>query len=240
MRFDLASFTDPGGRNSNEDRLVLVAHRRLIAGIVADGAGGLGGGDVAAQLVVDTMRDVLHDCATRGESVETGQLADAMLAANRAIVDAQSAGGTRERMRSTAAILTIDPQGAHANWAHCGDTHIYCFRNGRIVLQTLDQGSAQPYRLRSVMHTALGTDDELKIEAARVPFPIEDGDAFLVCSDGFWEHLDEASMIDSIDDAGDAASWLAALAARARRNAPAGADNLSAIALWAGAPRVSR
>jgi hypothetical protein len=56
MRFDLASSADPGARSGNDDRLVLVEHRRLIAGIVADGALGHGNGDVAAQLDVVKIR----------------------------------------------------------------------------------------------------------------------------------------------------------------------------------------
>ncbi|SAK48475.1 Serine/threonine phosphatase stp [Caballeronia temeraria] len=236
MRFDLASFTDPGGRGSNEERVVLIDHRTLIAGIVADGAGEHGGGDIAAQLVVDTVSDVLRDCATRGTSVETEQLADAMLAANRAIVDAQCSGGARSRMRSTIAILTIDPLTKLANWAHCGDTRIYCFREGRIALQTSDHRAA-PHSIEANRRAALGTEGALEVEAARAPFPIEEGDVFLACCHGFCARLDEASLIDTIGEARDAASWLAALAAHARRAVSADAEPLSAIAVWAGSPR---
>jgi PPM family protein phosphatase len=227
MRFDLASFTHPVGCSSNEDRLALFQHRRLIAGIVADGASGHGGGNVAAQLVVDTVSDVLRDCALSDTRVETAQLADALLAANRAIVDAQAAGGALARMRSTAAILAIDPRAAHASWAYCGDSRIYCFREGRTVLKTLDHGVARQL-VDGKPHAALGTEDALEVEAARTPFEIADRDVFLVCSDGFWKHLDEAAMIGAIGESDDAAGWLAALADRARDD-----GNLSAIAVWA-------
>ncbi|WP_086969220.1 hypothetical protein [Caballeronia glebae] len=70
MRFDLARSADPGARSSNDDRLVLVEHRRLIAGIVADGAPGHGGGDVAAQLDVVKIRLTGEEPLLR-EGIET-------------------------------------------------------------------------------------------------------------------------------------------------------------------------
>ncbi|WP_158937451.1 PP2C family serine/threonine-protein phosphatase [Burkholderia sp. S171] len=250
MRFDLASITDRGGRRSNEDRLALIRHTRLLAGVVADGAGGHGGGDVAAQLTVDTVCAVLGQCAMH-TAISTAQLADALFAANRAIVQAQAAGGVLAHMRSTAAVLAIDPLTASAAWAHCGDTRIYCFRQGRTALQTVDHSMVQNlvdarllashemrgHPMRSLLLAALGTTDALEVEAATSPFAIADGDTFLVCSDGLWEHIDEAEMIESIGEANDANGWLAALATRVRRVAPPQADNLSAVAVWAGAPR---
>jgi PPM family protein phosphatase len=251
MRFDLASITDKGGRRGNEDRLALVDHARLVAGVVADGAGGHGGGDVAAQLVVDSVSAALRERAARGAQIDGDALADALVDANRAIVEAQAEGGALARMRSTAAVLAIDPVARRALWAHCGDTRIYCFRQGRTAWQTIDHsmvqrlvdakllapGEMRGHPLRSVLLAALGTQEALDVQAARVPFPISDGDVFLVCSDGFWEHVDEAAMIECIGQAADAEGWLAVLAARVRSVAPPRADNLSAVAVWVGAPR---
>ncbi|WP_277187830.1 PP2C family serine/threonine-protein phosphatase [Caballeronia sp. BR00000012568055] len=251
MRFDLASITDQGGRRRNEDRLALIEHRRLFAGVVADGAGGHGGGDVAAQLVVDTVSAALRECAGRGDGMQSTLLTDALIAANEAIVKAQAAGGALARMRSTAAVLAIDPLSGHAIWAHCGDTRIYCFRRGHTAFQTIDHSMVQQlvdanllapremrrHPLRNLLLAALGTEDALPVQVAAAPFAIADGDVFLVCSDGLWEHIDESAMIDAIGHADDAESWLTTLAARVKRAAPPRADNLSAVAIWAGAPR---
>lgn len=249
MRYDLASITDRGGRSENEDRLAVWNTGHLLAGVVADGAGGHGGGGVAAQLTVDTSLDAIKRISAQAECADAARLEKTLREANRAIVMAQARGGALAHMRSTAAVLAIDRLRGIASCAHCGDTRIYCFRQGRTALQTADHSMVQglvdakllaPHDVRdhpqrNVLLDALGTNDELRIAVVE-PFAIADGDVFLVCTDGLWGYIDEMSMIDVIGHAADAAAWLAMLRERVRRVAPCGADNLTAIAVWVGEP----
>ena len=245
-----ASVSDAGGRPGNEDAYGEWRGDRQFACVVADGAGGHGGGDAASRIVVDTVCDELQRVAASGSPLTGSNLMRVLLRANDAIVDAQEQGGRLENMRSTAVLLAIDEAQQFAAWAHCGDTRLYCFRNGVTRVQTQDHSVVQSmvdakllpeqdvrrHPRRNVLFSALGTTDDLSIAVSEEPFALADGDAFLLCTDGFWEHVDETGMIAAISRAESPAAWLALLAAHIREIADAGHDNFTATAVWVGDP----
>lgn len=250
MQLQTASVTDAGGRSRNEDAFGAWRGNALFACVVADGAGGHGGGDAASRIAVDTVVAELERVSTARLALNSANLMRILLRANDAIVDAQEAGSEREHMRSTATLLAIDEHAQSAAWAHCGDTRLYCFRNGATRIQTQDhslvqsmldanllpKGDVRHHPRRNVLFSALGTADDLSIAVSGDPFPLADGDAFLLCTDGFWEYVDEAVMIDAIESCPSAEAWLDRLAARVREDAPPGHDNFTATAVWIGEP----
>jgi PPM family protein phosphatase len=245
-----ASVSEVGGRSRNEDAYGEWRRDHLLACVVADGAGGHGGGDAASRIVVDTVCAELDRVAAAGLALSAPNLMRILLRANDAIVDAQETGGGLEHMRSTAVLLAIDEHAQSAAWAHCGDSRLYCFRNGATRVQTQDHSLVQSmldanllesqdvrhHPRRNVLFAALGTADELPIAVSSEPFPLADGDAFLLCTDGFWEYVDEAAMIDAIGRAASPSAWLERLAARVTENARPGHDNFTATAVWIGEP----
>ncbi|RFU48322.1 PP2C family serine/threonine-protein phosphatase [Paraburkholderia sp. DHOC27] len=253
MQLQTASVSDAGGRSRNEDAHGEWRAQALFACVVADGAGGHGAGDIASRIVVDTVQAELGRVATAGMALNAANLMRILLRANDAIIDAQEAGSERENMRSTAALFAIDEQAQSATWAHCGDTRVYCFRNGVTRIQTQDHSlvqsmldanllakeDARHHPRRNVLFSALGTADDLSIAVSGEPFPLAEGDAFLLCTDGFWEYVEETEMIEAIGSSITAGAWLDALAARVRANAPKGHDNFTATAVWIGEPQQS-
>ena len=115
-------------------------------------------------------------------------------------------------MRATATVLAIDTVRHTAVWGHVGDTRLYCFRDGRVVAQTKDhsvvqkmvdagylaQNALRESAQRSRLFAALGHDEDFVSTVAAAPFAIEGGDVFLLCTDGFWEYIDEAAMEEAL------------------------------------------
>ncbi|PVX75227.1 PP2C family protein-serine/threonine phosphatase [Paraburkholderia unamae] len=247
MQLAFASLTDRGGRQRNEDSLGEFSSERLFYCVVADGAGGHGGGDKASAIVVDTVLADLR-YLTMAELPPSGErLAAALAHANDNIVEEQSHGPPHLReMRSTATLLAIDRERRTAAWAHCGDTRLYCFRAGCIEAQTRDHSmvqemvdarllsadAARHHPRRNLLYSALGTLEGLNVTARPGTFGLQARDAFLICTDGFWEYVDEDTMLAALSQAASPRAWLDALAAHVRALAKPGNDNFSASAVW--------
>jgi serine/threonine protein phosphatase PrpC len=246
---DAASMSDNGGRRRNEDAFATWSGEHLFACVVADGAGGHGGGDVAARIVVaETLRQLQAHDARGAQPMDAAQLEAILHHVNAAVVDAQQDGGAQRDMRSTVALLVIDLHTATASCAHCGDTRIYAFREGTVFMQTRDHSMVQTlvdanllaasqmrrHPQRNVLFSALGTRDDLAITVCGTPFALERGDALLLCTDGLWEYVDEDRMSETLITALSPAEWLAKMEAYLRATAPARHDNFTAVAAWVG------
>ena len=247
MRLVIASLTDQGGRERNEDSLGDWSSERLYYCVVADGAGGHGGGDTASRIVVDSVLADLR-YLTVAELPPTGErLVSALAHANENILEEQTHGSsTVKDMRSTAVLLAIDRERCTAAWAHCGDTRLYCFRGGKIEVQTRDHSMVQEmvdarlltaadmrhHPRRNVLFSALGTRDSLDIAGLEGTIALLDRDAFLICTDGLWEYVDETFMLDTLAHVATPAAWLDAMVDRVRATARTNHDNFSALAVW--------
>ncbi len=149
-------------------------------------------------------------------------------------VDASASGmGTT----MTAAIVQADGRVAIG---HVGDSRAYRLRRGRLeqltedhslVAELVRRGELSPeeaavHPQRSVITRALGTEPEVEVDAFTVE--AEDGDLFLLCSDGLSTMLDAATIEEILDrNQGhlDAATHALIRAANDR----GGDDNITAI-----------
>lgn len=208
MMFDHYQYSGRGGRAENEDR---AAHRRLpqrAVWVLADGVGGHGGGGEAASLAVECF-------LSRAESGTA--LRQAVEAANETLLVRQAQQATCLPMACTltAALLCGDA----LEWAHVGDSRFYLFRAGRLAAWTEDDsvcqrliqlGELAPGEVRAspdrnrLLHT-LG-ERPLRLHCAG-PFPVLRGDAFLLCSDGFWEGVYEEEMLIDLCKSRTAREW---------------------------------
>ena len=114
--------------------------------------------------------------------------------ANEEILRRQTQPG-QEEMRTTAVALKI--AGEMAVWAHIGDSRLYRFRGGELAEVTKDHSvTYRKYLGGEISYMDVYHDDDrgrllrvlgkeaLQAEAGRAA--VEPGDAFLLCSDGFW------------------------------------------------------
>lgn len=250
-RIGLAVLSQRGGRPGNEDSCGHWRHGERLCCVVADGAGGHGGGDLASRIVV---RHILEQ-ASLAPLTRADEVHDLLVDANVQLLRRQSeASSEAERdMRSTVVALFIDLGRGQALWGHAGDSRLYLFREGRLAAQTrdhsvvqamVDAGVLMPEQMRrhpqrSELHSALGCrPEELMVSAAAEPWRLAPRDAFLLCTDGLWEYVEEAEMSACLERASDPQEWLASLERlvlqRAAESGRTRHDNLSGIAVWIG------
>lgn len=204
MRLSAHMYSNKGGRNQNEDTTDYYINGDKGVFIVADGLGGHKNGAEASKLAVATIMPCLRESdITNGDEIK-----ETILDANRAILDKQKEAGFAD-MRTTAVVLYIDS--GKAFWGHIGDSRLYCFNDGTPGTVTRDHsvsykkflGGDISYREintdddRSSLLGVMGNKDRCAPEACPEPWPVKSGDAFLLCSDGFWEYVyDEEIHID--------------------------------------------
>jgi serine/threonine protein phosphatase PrpC len=130
-------------------------------------------------------------------------------------------------------------------WAHCGDSRLYWFRDGRLRAQTRDHsvpgslaaaGEIAPEQIRfhadrSRLRRSLGGKTEAQVTIGSIDHPIQSGDAYLLSSDGFWEWVTEPEMEADLTASAGADDWLQRMQFRLRERASADHDNYSAIAV---------
>lgn len=240
--------SDRGGRTYNEDACGHCLSANRLCAVLADGAGGHGGGDIASRLAV---RELVALFAQQQTST-ADELALRLRAVNETLIAERQPGTARQDMHSTVVCLVIDVERGHAHWAHAGDSRLYWFRGGKLMQRTrdhsvvqslVDAGMLTPEHLaehpqRSELRSALGVAPEvLEVAAADGQQAVEPGDVFLLCTDGLWEYVGDAALEATLREAGDARAWLDALAdgVRLATRGKANHDNFTALAVWADA-----
>jgi PPM family protein phosphatase len=245
LGLEVALLSDRGGRRYNEDACGHWHSRRHLCCVLADGAGGHGGGDIASRIAV---QELIGRFALQPS--EDGADLDRMLRATNEVLRGQRVPGTaRQDMHSTVVCLVIDFVGHRVHWAHAGDSRMYWFRQGRLLDRTrdhslvqslIDSGSLAPEEVRghpkrSELRSALGiAGDVLEVTATDGCGQVEAGDAFLLCTDGLWEYVDDNRLEATLAQAGRPSAWIDLLAQEVRRAAAhkASHDNFTALVAW--------
>lgn len=246
MQMEIAVLSKPGGRSYNEDACGYWTSDSVCCWVLSDGAGGHGGGDYASSLVVKTILDDF----SRAPYMSAAAIHEALRHANQTVIEHQHEERRLRDMRATVAVLLIDQNTRTAQWGHVGDSRIYCFRNGARLMQTRDHSVVQSiidagmvdasqlrsHPQRSVLLAALGSEEDFDPAVAAEPMSLQDGDVFLLCSDGLWEYVDEFTMERSLTHTTTPQAWLDVLETELARRADPRNDNYSALAIWLGSP----
>ncbi|MBP0974013.1 MAG: serine/threonine-protein phosphatase [Oscillospiraceae bacterium] len=231
MELHVASYSDAGGREQNEDSILTAEQNGCALLAAADGVGGYAEGAVASQTAVQ-----MFDEAFRSQGAQT-DLREVLLAVNSRLMG-EAAG--RRRLTTAAAVLITQER---IVLAHVGDSRIYAFRKGELLHRTLDHSVAQMAVLRgeitpdgirthedrSVLTQALGAYETLRPELTE--FSAGEADALLLCTDGFWEYVLESDMTATLAAANSPEEWLSAMRDLLPERVPAHNDNNSAIAV---------
>jgi PPM family protein phosphatase len=243
LRVEHAEISLQGGRESNQDRISIVTGDDTALLIACDGMGGHVDGERAAELA---QRTVLERFRQAGQPLldPLGFLHLALGAAHEGLVALGARLPVEARPRATCALCLVQQSSAY--WAHVGDSRVYHLRGGRVNERTRDHshvellvregvispGQMQHHPMRNFVESCLGGESilpEMAIGARRVLRP---GDLLLVCTDGFWAHLDDELIGSSFVTLGlPLRDTLSTLASQALLGAGAAADNTSVAAL---------
>jgi len=185
-------------RDGNEDNFVAIEGLYF----VADGMGGHSAGEVASEIAVRILQEVYTDPKVRVSS--PGLLADAISTANTAIFMEAMHDSSKTGMGTTLTGLAVtngpDNQIVVAN---VGDSRTYLWRHGELRqvtkdhshVQTLvDRGAitraeARVHFQRNIVLRAMGIESWVDIDT--FPMTVEDGDRFIMCSDGLVDEADD-------------------------------------------------
>jgi serine/threonine protein phosphatase PrpC len=196
-----------GKRERQEDAVGFWENKNegLLFAVVADGAGGHGGGAEASAAAVTEAERCWQAGVKAGNAAEflAGWMGMAHDAVNRS-ARLQHAGA-----RTVAVALLV--QGTRADWVHAGDCRLYHFRAGKLLTRTRDDSVVQVlFENGEITEGEMGTHEDQNrllqaIGGGEPPKPrhgsavIESEDVFLLCSDGFWEHLKPEEIADLVD-----------------------------------------
>ena len=209
-------------RAQNQDRSLIIDQALYI---VADGMGGHVGGEVAAQVTVDTLAGLTG--LAGGDGLRTDDVIARVEAANLAVLAQADLDPDLRGMGTTVTGLALvegdDTSPALLLVLNVGDSRTYWLRSGELEQLTddhsvvgellregkLSKADARTHRSRSVLTRALGVEPDVECDVVEV-VPIV-GDRFLICSDGLPTELTDpliAATLRRLRDPQEAASAL--------------------------------
>lgn len=215
--------------------------------MVADGMGGANAGEVASELVVETIANsLLPELITLREQVNDNHseillqnIADAIGQANREIYTQAEQTLQLHGMGSTVTLTAV--VGMQVYVGHVGDSRLYLINKEGIHQKTTDHSivnrllslglitpeEAETHPQRNVITKAVGARQN--IEPDTFSFSIEQEDSLLICSDGLTAHLDDSEIYEIILDTDSPQQACDCLVNRA--NLSGGKDNITVIVI---------
>lgn len=236
---DYALFTNIGGRDVNEDSIKATETGRGYCFVLCDGLGGHGMGDAASQTVVEALTDVIIKNDGKASSV-----GEAYEASQAVLVSRQEELHARGKMKTTATMAIIDKRKVFIS--HVGDSRVYAFKDNKVLGRTQDHSVPQMLVLsgeikeseirnhpdRNLVLRVMGDEWREKQYDCMKPVSLRKCQAILMCTDGFWELIEECEMERLLRETKTAREWVDAMAKVVAENGRGkNMDNNSAIAV---------
>lgn len=204
------AISEKGGRLNNEDSLypqpeTVTINQRLF--IVCDGVGGADKGEVASALACESIQSYFSTFLEGGDPTKEF-IQKAIQYTEARFDDYTEEHPEAKGMATTLTLLYIGSKGVTI--AHVGDSRIYHFRHGEIKYRTEDhslvnslvqlgkitpqEATVHPQRnviLRAIQSTTRPTEVDVALCQ-----DIQEGDAFLMCTDGVLENLSDDKLSD--------------------------------------------
>jgi len=215
--------------------------------VVADGMGGHLGGEVASDLAVKTLINAFESSGKlKRKKIKRNHsgLINAVEHANHQIIQNAAEDSSLKGMGTTLCAVMIGVQENESPAfviANIGDSRVYQFSNGNLKQTTQDHSlvadlvragelteqEAARHPQRNVLTRALGIDAASKTDIYELT--INNGDKYLLCSDGLFNELSEIRITEILNEISDpqiAAEMLVNEAVEA-----GGHDNVTAMVL---------
>lgn len=207
-KIDACALTNVGKvRKNNEDAVLLLPKTQCY--VVSDGMGGGKAGEVASAMMVQEIEMALSKPPAIPAERE-GEIIRSVYKVNELIKD-YAERHKFSSMGATFVCLLMDPwHPSMATAFHAGDSRLYRIRENEIEQITedhtvaaaskVDEGKLAPM-FRGVLTNALGTGSEFFLE--RTAVDVQQGDIFIVCSDGLCRMVSDSSILyicDTLQD----------------------------------------
>lgn len=234
-------YTNQGGRSHNEDCARWEIRENSGFFVVADGLGGHRGGEIASKLVAESLyqswKNETMPPINRAKWLESEiHKADLALLAEQKM--------RQQSMKTTVAVLTLDDD--LLSWTHVGDSRIYALSGGCIYPLTHDHSVSYKKHLagqisrnalnfdedRSSLLQAVGAHSRCRPHATSA-FAMP-GDAFLLCSDGFWEYVYDEEILADFLISDSPRQWVETLLVRILPRLRTNNDNATLLAVYLG------
>jgi len=192
--------TDVGHvRSKNEDSILVNENENIW--IIADGMGGHHAGDFASQTITNNL-SLFKQHASLDDSILL--LEENILNSNSVIRKKSLTLGRNATIGSTVVCVYIWNNFLFTFWA--GDSRLYRFRNASLERLTEDHSyveelvrmgkiearDAEAHPAANVVLKAIGIDDNLRLDFEY--FELQDGDIYIICSDGLYKDLNEGEI----------------------------------------------
>ncbi len=225
-------------RGTGAEPIVATLGKRGLVLAVCDGMGGAAAGEVASQMAVDTIYELLQSGGPTSDRDRFGRrLVRAIEEAGSRIFSAAKMDRTRRGMGTTATVAGLIDRTLFVG--QVGDSRAYVLRDEQFGLVTKDQSlvnqlieagqlteeEAEAFEHSNIILQALGTTEEVTVDLTFLD--LRRGDKLLLCSDGLSGLVHADMMKDVLRTAPtlvDAAQQLIAMA-----NAGGGHDNITVI-----------
>lgn len=235
-----AYISEKGNRPVNEDSLAFQCKDGNFCFLIADGLGGHGRGEIASGQVseqaVRCFKKNGRDADFISKTFEICQIK---------LLETQKQFRAAYEMKTTMVLCTICK--GTLQWGHIGDSRLYIFVGGRLKKRTLDHSVPQMLAAaheirekeirfhpdRNRLLKVMGTDWNGPEYEIGERIPVNSKMSILMCTDGFWELIDEKEMARSLRKARTVQEWVDDMkktveqAGRSRDM-----DNYSAIGIW--------
>jgi len=196
-----------GSRPAQQDSLgqVELAQGRGVLAVVADGMGGLSGGEQVSQAIV---RDMLSCAASLRPGQMDGVLQEIVKRVND---DVNRMLGPEGLYKSGSTLVTVLVQDDAFHWLSVGDSRIYLYRDGRMVQLNQEHTLLQEW-MPDILNGKLRYEDAVKdpdgvkltsfigmgqlkhVDASLRRIRLKAGDRILLMSDGVFNTLPEPAM----------------------------------------------
>ena len=206
------ALTGKGTRSLNEDAVypntpMELDSRRLF--MICDGVGGRDKGEVASQQVIEFLSSFLENLTTK---FSKDLLFHAVVSVKKALDSYSRTHPFSKGMATTLALLYL--QNTTAFVVHLGDSRVYQIRDNRFIFKTKDhslvnellekgtisQEEAVNYPKKNVITRALVANPDITVVPEITEIKIENGDLFLLCSDGVLEGLHEKQLLELLSN----------------------------------------
>lgn len=232
---EICCLTDSGGRNTNEDKLLIKSVEQLHLLAVADGVGGRPAGEVASDVALTEIEKSLEANLEEGDIGNV--MKEAIAKANREIYSLSKENPEYSGMGTTLVMALI--QQGKVVIANVGDSRAYHLSGGQIrqisrdhsVVQVLiergmiTEEEARHHPQRSSLTRALGVEPEVKVDIYDTE--LLPGALLLLCSDGLSNSLKDDEIREVINSASKLDEACANLISQAKEKGAK--DNISVI-----------